>query len=214
MPKETQTGGRGRLRRLGIILIFLALTVALASRGRTTEGLQVSEEQQLQPCGFLEKYGSSRNEEECWELMLQPVVDGLNQPVGIANAGDGSGRLFVIEKKGTIQIVQKGRALPEPFLDISEKVNAVGNEQGLLGLAFHPDYANSGQFFVNYTDRQGNTVVSRFLVSNTNLNEADAANEMVIFTQAQSSIFHNGGHLAFGPDGYLYIGTGEDTLQI
>jgi glucose/arabinose dehydrogenase len=139
---------------------------------------------------------------------LQSVVSGLYTPVGIAHAGDGSGRLFVLEKVGRIQVVQDGVLLLTPFLDITDRVGSSQNEQGLLGLAFHPSYTANGAFFVNYTDRQGDTVVSRFSVS-ADPGRADPASEAVLLTLNQPAGNHNGGHLAFGPDGYLYIGTGD-----
>jgi glucose/arabinose dehydrogenase len=139
---------------------------------------------------------------------LQSIVGGLDTPVGIAHAGDGSGRLFVLEKVGRIRVVQNGVLLPTPFLDITDRVGSSQNEQGLLGLAFHPNYTANGAFFVNYTDRQGNTVVSRFSVS-ADPGQADPGSEAVLLTLNQPAGNHNGGHLAFGPDGYLYIGTGD-----
>ncbi len=141
-------------------------------------------------------------------LELQRIVGGLETPVGIANAGDGSGRLFILEKVGRIRVVQAGTLLPGPFLDITDRVGPSQNEQGLLGLAFHPRYAANSLFFVNYTDRQGNTVVSRFSTSSDPA-KADPASEAMLLTLVQPAGNHNGGHLAFGPDGYLYIGTGD-----
>ena len=136
------------------------------------------------------------------------VVGGLNTPVGIANAGDGSDRLFILEKVGRIRIVRGGALIAEPFLDISDRVGSSSSEQGLLGLAFHPEYAQRGTFFVDYTDLQGNTVVSRFAVGD-DPDRADGSSELVLLTLEQPASNHNGGHLAFGPDGALYIGTGD-----
>ncbi len=146
-------------------------------------------------------------------LQLQKVAGGLETPVGLAHAGDGSGRLFVVEKVGRIRVVQDGVLLDAPMLDISDRVGSDASEQGLLGLAFHPDYVRNGLFFVNYTDRQGNTVVSRFSMaegwSSANPPVADPGSEMPVLKLEQPAANHNGGHLAFGPDGYLYIGTGD-----
>jgi glucose/arabinose dehydrogenase len=139
---------------------------------------------------------------------LQPLVGALKEPVGIANAGDGSGRLFILEKAGRIRIVQDGKLAPVPFLDITNQVRSSGSEQGLLGLAFHPDYARNGLFFVNYINRQGNTVIARFKVG-ADPAQADPASEAVVLTIDQPAANHNGGDLVFGPDGYLYIGTGD-----
>jgi glucose/arabinose dehydrogenase len=139
---------------------------------------------------------------------LIPVVGGFDTPVGIASARDDSGRLFVLEKVGRIRLVREGALVAEPFLDLTDRVGSVSNEQGLLGLAFHPEYPQVRSFFVNYTDRQGNTVLSRFVTSD-NPDRADMSSEAVLLTLDQPAGNHNGGHLAFGPDGTLYIGTGD-----
>lgn len=141
-------------------------------------------------------------------ITLTPIVSGFTLPTDIANAGDGSGRLFVVEKRGQIRIVQNGAVLATAFLDISARVRSQGSEQGLLGIAFAPDYASSGYFYVNYTNSAGNTVISRFRVSG-DPNLANAASEEIVLTIAQPFTNHNGGKLAFGPDGYLYIGMGD-----
>jgi glucose/arabinose dehydrogenase len=138
-----------------------------------------------------------------------PVVSGLNRPVDIQSAGDGSGRLFIVDQTGRIRIVQDGQLLPTPFLDIISKIRSQGSEQGLLGLAFHPNYAKNGQFFVNYTDRQGNTVIARYQVSVSDPNQADPNSEVRLIQVDQPFANHNGGGLAFGPDGYLYAGLGD-----
>lgn len=168
-----------------------------------------SSEKALPPCEGIE----SSADEPCWRLKLKTIAEGLSRPLGIANAGDGSNRLFVIEKQGTIRVVKEGELLESEFLDISNKVGSSGDEQGLLGLAFHPDYTNNGYLFVNYTDRNGDTVVSRFKVKDTNPNKADSKSEYVILTFAQTQSFHNGGHLAFGPNGNLYISSGDSAVE-
>lgn len=146
-------------------------------------------------------------------LELQLVAGGLETPVGLAHAGDDSGRLFVVEKVGRIRVYQDGELLAAPLLDISDRVGSAQSEQGLLGLAFHPGYAENGLFFVNYTDRQGATVVSRFSMAAGwepgGPPAADPGSEMPMLKLDQPAGNHNGGHLAFGPDGYLYIGTGD-----
>jgi len=143
------------------------------------------------------------------EIELVSVASGLSTPVVVSNAGDGSGRLFIVEKLGRIRIVENGTLLATPFLDIDPIVNSSGNEQGLLGLAFHPDYTNNGFFYVDYIDAGGDTVVSRFSVSAADPNVADPISELKILQVAQPYSNHNGGQLAFGPDGYLYIGLGD-----
>ncbi len=141
-------------------------------------------------------------------IRLERVVSGLRTPTGIASAHDGSGRLFITEKAGTVRIVRGGELLPQAFLDIRNLVGSGGSEQGLLGLAFHPRYATTGVFFVNYTDRNGDTVVARYRAS-ADPERADPASATVVLAVKQPAANHNGGHLAFGPDGKLYIGLGD-----
>ncbi len=137
------------------------------------------------------------------------IASGLVRPVDIQPANDGSGRLFIIEKYGAIRIYEDGQVLDSIFLDISDRVNDSGNEMGLLGLAFHPDYEQNGFFYVNYTGSGGNTRISRFQVSG---NFADGNSEKVLLIIEQPYPNHNGGALAFGPDGYLYAGLGDGGL--
>ena len=139
---------------------------------------------------------------------LLPVAGGFDKPLYLTHAGDGSGRLFVVEQPGRIKIVQAGQVTPAPFLDIVNLVGSDGMEQGLLSAAFHPRYAENGFFFVNYTDKQGDTVLARYQVS-SNPDQADPASAKILLTMAQPYGNHNGGQLAFGPDGYLYMGTGD-----
>ncbi|MEO8354767.1 MAG: PQQ-dependent sugar dehydrogenase, partial [Chloroflexota bacterium] len=136
----------------------------------------------------------------------QMIISGLQRPVDLQ--ADGSGRLFVIEKPGHIRILQDGQLLDQPFLDITDRVGSRGNEQGLLGLAFHPQYAENGRFFVNYTNNNGDTVLARFQVS-TDPNSADPNTELKLLGVDQPFANHNGGGLAFGSDGYLYAGLGD-----
>jgi glucose/arabinose dehydrogenase len=137
-----------------------------------------------------------------------PVASGLNAPIGIANAGDGSERLFILEQEGKIRILQAGAPIDEPYLDISDRVGCCG-ERGLLGLAFHPRYSENGFFYVNYTDRDGNTAIARYQVSADDPNRADADSELTLLNIAQPYPNHNGGAVVFGPDGYLYLGLGD-----
>ena len=141
-------------------------------------------------------------------LELEMVADGLKQPVLATHAGDGSGQLFIVEKGGTILALGEDDAQPQPFLDITDRVGSSSSEQGLLGLAFDPDFAANGRFFVYYTDRYGDTVISRFQASDDRAT-GDPGSEVVLLTQDQPAGNHNGGMLAFGPDGYLYAGLGD-----
>lgn len=139
------------------------------------------------------------------EIDLQSFVAGLEAPLLLTHAGDGSGRLFVVEQGGTIRTVQDGELESETFLDLSELTEAAG-EQGLLGLAFHPAFERTGRFFVNYTDLAGDTVVASYTTDGA---QADPASAQVLLKIDQPYPNHNGGHLAFGPDGFLYIATGD-----
>lgn len=143
------------------------------------------------------------------QIVLTEYASGLSSPVDIQNAGDG--RLFIVEQPGRIRIIDENAdVLATPFLNITSSV-ATGGERGLLGLAFHPDYENNGYFYVNYTNNSGglNTRISRFSVSATNPNLADASSELILLSMPQPFSNHNGGCVQFGPDGFLYIGMGD-----
>ena len=136
-------------------------------------------------------------------------VGGLSSPVGVTSAGDGSRRVFIVQQGGQIRIWHRAQGLlPTPFLNISGLITS-GGEQGLLGLAFHPSYETNGFFYVNYTRSDGDAVVARYSVSAGNPNVADPASAKILFVVDDPFSNHNGGHLAFGPDGYLYIGLGD-----
>lgn len=142
------------------------------------------------------------------QLHLVPLVSGLTQPVDMVHAGDE--RIFVVEQPGIIRVIDgNGNLLPQPFLDISIRVNSSGNERGLLGLAFHPDYATNGYLYVNYTGNGGATYLARYQVSANDANRAEVSSEQVLLTISQPFSNHNAGDLAFGPDGYLYVPTGD-----
>src|SRR5262245_52497261 len=138
---------------------------------------------------------------------LQPFLSGLANPLYLTHARDGSGRLFVVEQGGTIKVVAPRSARPTVFLDISSRVLA-GGEQGLLGLAFHPQYATNGRLFVDYTRRpDGATVIAEYQRSSDP--NAARPDERVLLTIPQPFANHNGGMVEFGPDGLLYIGMGD-----
>jgi len=141
---------------------------------------------------------------------LALVAEGFTDPVHLTSAGDGSDRLFVIERPGIIKIVlDDGTVFPQPFLDISGRVLS-GGERGLLSAAFPDEYENEGKFYVCYTrSGDGASVLSRFTVSAGDSNRADQGSEEVLLTVSQPEANHNGGQIAFGPDGYLYVGLGD-----
>ncbi len=142
-------------------------------------------------------------------IRLVTAFSGFKSPVGLYPAGDGSGRVFIVEQRGTIQVRTPGQNGSKTFLDITDRVYS-GGELGLLGLAFHPNFAESGRFFVNYTARAGglHTVISEFRV-NDDPDKADARIERILLTIPQPYANHNGGEIAFGPEGYLYLALGD-----
>jgi glucose/arabinose dehydrogenase len=139
-------------------------------------------------------------------IALEPIATGLADVVSITNAGDN--RLFITLQNGLVMIHDGTRVLPEPFLDIRSLVTSDG-ERGLLSVAFHPDYALNGLFYVNYTNTGGHTVVARYSVLPQNPNRANQSSAVPILAINQPFQNHNGGQLQFGPDRYLYIGTGD-----
>lgn len=142
------------------------------------------------------------------QISLAPILeDGLVKPLFLTHAFDE--RLFVVEQRGTIQVVENGRLNDTPFLDIQDRVGSNANEQGLFSVAFHPNYAQNGFFFVDYTDNNGDTVIARYQVDANNPNQALANSEVLLLQIPQPYENHNGGQLQFGPDGYLYIGMGD-----
>lgn len=137
------------------------------------------------------------------------VVGGVTQPVDIAGARDGTNRLFVVQQTGQVRVIRNQTLVATPFLDINTLVLATG-EQGLLGIAFHPQFASNRQFYVNYTRKaDGATVVARYLANAGGADTADPASGQVLLVIAQPYSNHNGGAVKFGPDGYLYIGMGD-----
>ena len=147
-----------------------------------------------------------------WQL----IVSGLRRPVNMTNSADGSGRLFILEQAGLVRVVASGALQTTPFLDIRDRVGSGGNEQGLLGIAFHPNFSQNGYIFVDYTDHNGNTVISRFHLDPMvapDAQIADSTSEKVLLQIKQPYANHNGGHILFGPDGMLWIGMGDGGGQ-
>jgi glucose/arabinose dehydrogenase len=147
---------------------------------------------------------------------IERIISGLRRPLDIAHAGDA--RLFIVEQGGLVRVLVDGILQEAPFLDLRTVISqeALGggySERGLLGVAFHPAYADNGWVFVNYTDRNGNTVVARYTVPNGTTEPIDAAGGLIILQQQQPYSNHNGGQIAFGPDGYLYVSFGDGGSQ-
>ncbi|MCW9705991.1 PQQ-dependent sugar dehydrogenase [Fodinibius salsisoli] len=135
----------------------------------------------------------------------------FTRPVDLQDPGDGSNRLFVVEQRGIISVFPNDPQVQEvtTFLDIEERVDDRSNEEGLLGLAFHPDYQQNGYFYVNYTTPDSKTHISRFQVAPDDPDKAVASSEQVLLSYEQPYGNHNGGGVAFGPDGYFYIAVGD-----
>jgi glucose/arabinose dehydrogenase len=141
-------------------------------------------------------------------LTLTPLASGLTSPLFVSGAPGDAGRLYIVEQPGTIKILQGGEVMTRPFLDVTA-LTSKGGEQGLLGLAFHPDYANNGRFYVDYTDVAGDTVIAEFLRTADDHTMAEPSAARVLRTIDQPAANHNGGMLAFGPDGLLYVALGD-----
>jgi glucose/arabinose dehydrogenase len=140
-------------------------------------------------------------------LSLTLLENGFVDPVLVTNAGDGTGRLFVVEQSGRIWVLVGGNKLATPFLDLRGAIST-GGERGLLGLTFNPAYPALPYFYVNFTDRNGNTAINRYQVS-ADPNVAIRSSGVRVLSIGQPYSNHNGGNLAFGPDGFLYIGMGD-----
>lgn len=151
-------------------------------------------------------------------LTLTEIASGLSGPVGLVHANDGTDRVFVLEQSGTVRVIENGKLLPTPFLDLSSKLAKISpyySEMGLLGMAFHPDFKRNARVYVHYSapktsatyDHQ--TVIAEFRASLIDPNMVDFNSHRVIFRLDQPASNHNGGTICFGPDGYLYIGLGD-----
>jgi len=199
-----------RLRILFAFVLGFAMIVgfvpSLAAQGATPTAMQPTDGATVQPDGTLPGNPS---------VQLVKVADGLADPINIAAPDDGSGRIFIVERIGQIRIIDAdGNLLPDPFLDLTDEVKTDFLEQGLLGLAFHPDYKTNGLFYVYYSDFQttGHVILAEYKVSADNPNVADPDSARLLFSQEKPFVNHNGGTIHFGPDGYLYIAIGDGGL--
>jgi glucose/arabinose dehydrogenase len=152
--------------------------------------------------------GRGRTTTEQVDLAVVEVAGGFDAPLLVTHAGDGTGRIFVAERGGMVYVVRDGRRRSKPFLDISGRTLA-GGEQGLLGLAFHPNYERNRLLYVNHTGRSGNTVIAGYRSEVKRPGRVNAASRHLILRIGQPFSNHNGGAMAFGPDGFLYIATGD-----
>jgi glucose/arabinose dehydrogenase len=141
-------------------------------------------------------------------LSKQRIASGLDRPLDLQAAPGDRARVFVVEQPGRIRILRNGNLLPVPFIDLTDRVGLVSSEQGLLGLAFHPQFATNGRFYVNYTNLMFNTHISEFRVG-ADPDRADPSSERILLQVTQPFNNHNGGGLAFGPDGMLYASLGD-----
>ena len=143
-------------------------------------------------------------------VTLEPMLTGLDRPIGIENAADGTGRLFVVQQRGEVRLIDaSGQLQDDPYLNIRDRVQ-VSNEEGLLGLAFHPAFEENGRLFLHYTSLEGKTVVSEF-ATDPAATSVDPASERMLLETPNRASNHNGGRLTFGRDGYLYLALGDDA---
>lgn len=142
------------------------------------------------------------------------IASGFEMPADLTHAGDGSGRLFVVEKTGKIKVIKNGQVLAQPFLDVSSKIALGFLEQGLLGLAFHPDFTTNDYFYINYTRiSDGANVIARYSLSTSDPDRGDETSESIVMVIPQPYGYHNAGKLIFGPDGFLYLGVADGGPQ-
>ena len=143
-------------------------------------------------------------------LTLAPVVKGLKEPTYVAGPPDGGGRQFVLERAGLVRLVVDGRLRPQPVLDLRAQVADEGEEQGLIGLAFHPDFAHNGLVYLDYTALDRSIEIVRYQISAEDPDALDPASAHLVLSIPKTNKAHNGGMLAFGSDGFLYVGVGDD----
>lgn len=210
-PNVAQTTRVARRRMAGVIrkLVLPLFVIALAAAAFIVADQSLRRRGKVPTItGWTE---ASRNADTAVELT--PIVSGLANPIYLTHAGDDSERLFVVEQRGKIRVIENGELLEQPFLDISERLAGEDWEQGLLSVAFHPDYQSNGRFFIAYTAvEDGRVVLGEHVVSDDpNIASAEEASLLEV---AQPSPQHNGGQLQFGPDGYLYLGLGDGEIAV
>jgi glucose/arabinose dehydrogenase len=200
MPVMHRSGVR-RASALFVACLLLAAPLAASSEARSLGAEVTIGPSSGSASGVLAAPGDAH-------IKLTLLASGLSKPVYATSAHDGSRRIFIVEQTGKVKIYRDGHVRATPFLSLSRSVSH-GSEQGLLGLAFHPKFTTNRKLYVNLTNTAGDTVIREYRVSRANRNVVNTATERRILRIGQPFANHNGGHLAFGPDGYLYIGMGD-----
>lgn len=207
------------MKHLSVCLLSIVIFVGACAQTKDTNQIPSSESNSVVESFTESKSESSSTKENqnsnSFEFLNYEVVEAypnltFDQPLHYTIANDATNRIFVVERTGKIKVFENDREATEAkiFVDLTTKIDSSGQEKGLLGSAFHPRFAENGYFYVNYTTEE-NTVISRFTTDLATLSEVDLASEEILLEFPQPYPNHNGGHLAFGPDGYLYIATGD-----
>lgn len=199
---------RSRRVRLVVALALLVVAAVMLRRSLTQLAEQLGADRSGEVPAALAGGGAALVSEPTVTIALEPVARGLARPLFVTHAGDGSGRLFLLEQGGKVRVVRDGALRPEPFLDLTRELDSSGGERGLLGLAFPPDHAASGVFYVAHTADGPVVRVARYRVS-SDPDRADRRSAETILEMDDPASNHNGGMIAFGPEGRLWIGTGD-----
>ncbi len=185
------------------VIAFVLILVMVACDGGSTSSTPTATP--TAPASVTPAHGGSAANPQ---VALERVASGFSKPLYVVEPPDGSGRLFVVEQNGKIRIIKDGAIASQPFLDAGPVITSSGNEQGLLGLTFHPKFKENGRFFITYTAKNGDNTLAEYRVSSDPA-KADAASAKVLIAIPDFAANHNGGMVAFGPDGYLYLSTGD-----